>query len=65
MNIQEFNNQQKREWYMALYGCYFEHQKENGEIEILDPTTIRTVQKRRDKYYPEVNFLAEKIIKLP
>lgn len=65
MNIQEFTNQQKRDWYMALYGCYFEHQTENGDIEILDPTTVKTVTKRRDKYYPDINFLAEKLIKLP
>lgn len=64
MNIKEFTDQQKKDWYMALYGCYFEHQKENGEVEILDPTTVRTHTKRRDKYYPEVNFLAENIIKI-
>lgn len=65
MDIKQFSDQQKKDWYMALYGCYFEQLKEDGTVEILDPTTIRSFTKRRDKYYPDINFLAEKIIKLP
>lgn len=37
-------NEEKKQWYTALYGCYFERVDEYGNKEVIDPTMIRRVE---------------------
>lgn len=37
------SNEEKKQWYAVIYGCYFERVDEYGNKEVIDPTTIRTV----------------------
>ena len=56
-------NEEKKEWYTALYGCYYERLDKNGEIEIIDPTTIRKIESNKPQgYYPKPEVDPSKVI---